>query len=99
MKLATGEATLGDLRGKAFTMPDLTAFLCAFSAGFRGSSTLGYASLVDSDGHFILTRESSGIPVREIHEDILVSNSAIRNILSTVEVEWDATWITGFGNT
>lgn len=86
MKLATGEVTLDDFPDKSYLMSDLTAFLCAFWGRFRGS-TLAYASLVEDGDQLVLKHENSGIPVYEVHEDILLEKSEILNILSELVVD------------
>jgi len=91
MKLATGEATIGDLRGKDFSMPDLTAFLCAFSAGFRGSSVLSYAHVKEDNGVVALDRENKDeprVPVREIPDARSLNKTEVRQILSSLKVDW-----------
>ncbi len=90
MKLATGQATIGDLRGKEYSMPDLTAFLCAFSAGFKDLSNLTYASLTDENGVMVLRRgPDSKIPVRELEVPRIVDKLEVQRILNELRVDWE----------
>jgi hypothetical protein len=83
MRLAANEATVKDLVGKEVVVPDLTAFLCAFSAGFAGV-TLSHASLLDNGSQLILERKDAGIPVCEIHKDVVLGKEAIHDIMSAL---------------
>ncbi|KAH8742488.1 hypothetical protein F5883DRAFT_68264 [Diaporthe sp. PMI_573] len=87
MKLRA-DGTTNDIAGKRAAVPDLTAFLCAFSPRFPGV-TLGRASLVDENGRLTLKRSDSGdngILVCDVqaHE---FEGDEIQNIISGVSMD------------
>jgi hypothetical protein len=87
MKLATGEVTPDAIVGRSCAVPDLTAFLYAFSAGFKGLA-LGSASIMDKDDQLAMSRVSSGIPILEMQGPPLsLSDADIRRIWSTLSVD------------
>ncbi|KAH8885283.1 hypothetical protein GQ53DRAFT_696167 [Thozetella sp. PMI_491] len=86
-RISADEDSLDDLLAKSYTMSDLTAFLCVFNAGYKAQSTLGHAQLVNDNGVFGLRRQESGIPIRELTEDLVLSESQIRDLLAKFAVD------------
>ncbi len=75
--------------GKAFLMPDLTALLCAFT-GFRGSS-IRHADVTDQNGVLVLTYgDSSGIPVCELPEDVVLDEKEVKSLLRSFTIDKDS---------
>ncbi|KAH8706414.1 hypothetical protein BGZ61DRAFT_388757 [Ilyonectria robusta] len=84
LKIATRKVTLEqNYPDKICPMPDLTAFLCALSPGF-GGSTLGYAQLDDYDGTFIFRPDTSGIPMYDIADASSVTEAELVEVLASL---------------
>ncbi|KAH7160678.1 hypothetical protein EDB81DRAFT_323034 [Dactylonectria macrodidyma] len=84
LKIATKQVTLEkDYPEKICPMPDLTAFLCALSPGF-GGSTLGYAQLDDLDGTFLFRPHDSGIPMYDIAEASSVKEEELVEVMASL---------------
>ncbi|KAI1110050.1 hypothetical protein F5Y14DRAFT_455441 [Nemania sp. NC0429] len=88
MKLATEEVTVIDFYHEAYTMPDLTAFLCGFCPSWFKSLSPAYARLVDTGSVLTLQLTNApGIRVYTIPDDILLAEDEFRNHYSMMEVD------------
>jgi hypothetical protein len=76
---------MADHSDKAFPMPDLTALLCAFQPGFKGSK-LDHGSLRDKGGQLILTYSDTGVPVYDIKEESTLEEAEIQGLLEDLVV-------------
>jgi hypothetical protein len=83
MRLATGTVSVAEYPDEKVALPDLTAFLFAFTEGFE-SSTLEFANAVDERGQLILKDANSGIHVFKLRQDVLVEEP--RDLLKLLSV-------------